>query len=62
MVPLTAVDAETLHPARLPENVYVADASLLPAAPGRPPMLTIMALASGSRRTSRARAREACDP
>jgi choline dehydrogenase-like flavoprotein len=34
-----------LHDARLPANVWVADASLLPASLGRPPMLTIMALA-----------------
>ena len=45
MVPLTAGDAATLHPARLPQNVYVADASLFPESPGGPPSLTIMALA-----------------
>ncbi len=44
-VPLTASDAGTLHPARLPANVWVADASLFPASPGGPPSLTIMALA-----------------
>jgi choline dehydrogenase-like flavoprotein len=33
------------HDARLPSNVWVADASLLPGALGRPPMLTIMAMA-----------------
>jgi choline dehydrogenase-like flavoprotein len=45
MFPLTAAQAKTLHPEGLPGNVYIADASLLPAALGRPPSLTIMALA-----------------
>jgi choline dehydrogenase-like flavoprotein len=45
MVPLTARDAVSLHPENLPENVYVADASLLPASLGNPPIWTIMALA-----------------
>jgi choline dehydrogenase-like flavoprotein len=45
MLPLTAGEAQTLHPPRLPDNVYVADASLFPASIGNPPMLTIMALA-----------------
>lgn len=45
MVPLTAGDAATLHPGRLPENVWVADASLFPESPAGPPTLTIMALA-----------------
>jgi len=44
MVPLTAGDAATLHPARLPANVWVADASLFPESPEGPPTLTIMAL------------------
>jgi ferredoxin len=44
-LPLTAAEAETLHPDRLPPNLYVADASLLPASLGNPPILTIMALA-----------------
>lgn len=35
---------ETLHPQALPENLYVADASLFPESMGNPPMLTIMAL------------------
>jgi choline dehydrogenase-like flavoprotein len=45
MLPLTAAAAKTLHDPRLPENVFVADASLLPVALGNPPILTIMALA-----------------
>lgn len=45
MLPLTAGDAATLHPARLPENLFLADATLLPEALGKPPILTIMALA-----------------
>jgi len=44
-LPLTAADADTLHPSRLPSNLYVADASLLPVSLGNPPILTIMALA-----------------
>ncbi len=48
--PLTENEAQTLHHASLPSNLYVADASLLPGAPGNPPILTIMALA---RRISR---------
>jgi choline dehydrogenase-like flavoprotein len=38
-------DVGTMHPSRLPENVYVADASLLPSALGNPPILTIVAIA-----------------
>jgi choline dehydrogenase-like flavoprotein len=45
MLPLTAQQATTLHDDRLPENVYVADATLIPHALGNPPSLTIMALA-----------------
>jgi choline dehydrogenase-like flavoprotein len=45
MLPLTAGDAETLHPERLPPNLYVADASLFPRSIGNPPILTILALA-----------------
>jgi choline dehydrogenase-like flavoprotein len=44
-VPLSASDVATMHPPRLPENVYVADASLLPRSIGNPPILTIAALA-----------------
>ena len=45
MLPLTREDAASLHPRRLPDNLYVADASLLPRSLGNPPILTIMALA-----------------
>ena len=44
-IPLTGADVRTMHPSRLPENVYVADASLLPSALGNPPILTIVAVA-----------------
>jgi choline dehydrogenase-like flavoprotein len=44
-LPLTGDEREPLHADRLPENLYVADASLLPRSLGRPPMMTIMALA-----------------
>lgn len=45
MLPLTAKEATSLHSDRLPENLYVADASLLPKSLGNPPILTIIALA-----------------
>jgi choline dehydrogenase-like flavoprotein len=45
MIPLTSADAASLHPARLPENLSISDASLLPRALGNPPILTVMALA-----------------
>jgi hypothetical protein len=45
-LPLTERESETLHHDSLPDNLYVADASLLPRALGNPPMLTIMALAT----------------
>jgi len=46
-LPLTAREASSLHPSRLPDNVWLADASLFPESPGGPPILTIMALARG---------------
>ncbi len=45
MLPPTARDAATLHPQRLPWNLYVADATLFPRSMGNPPILTIVALA-----------------
>ncbi len=45
MLPLTAAQAKTFHDPRLPENLYVADASLFPASLGNPPILTILAMA-----------------
>jgi choline dehydrogenase-like flavoprotein len=45
MLPLTEKEASSFHSDRLPENVYVADASLLPRSLGNPPILTIIALA-----------------
>lgn len=45
MLPLTGNEAETLHHRHLPDNLYVADATLLPRSMGNPPILTIMALA-----------------
>jgi choline dehydrogenase-like flavoprotein len=45
MLPLSAAEAKTLHSSRLPENLYVADATLFPCSPGNPPILTIMAMA-----------------
>jgi len=51
MMPLTSRDAEDLHPDPLPENLYLADATLLPQSLGNPPILTIMALATRIART-----------
>ncbi len=45
MLPLTAEEKDTLHNPVLPDNLYVADATILPESMGNPPMLTIMALA-----------------
>jgi len=45
MLPLTGQEAETFHNPKLPENLYVSDATLLPQSLGNPPILTIMAMA-----------------
>jgi choline dehydrogenase-like flavoprotein len=45
MLPLSRATASSLRDERLPHNVYVADASLLPRSLGGPPILTIIALA-----------------
>ncbi|MCR4647814.1 MAG: GMC family oxidoreductase N-terminal domain-containing protein [Lachnospiraceae bacterium] len=45
MLPLTENEKDTLHSPLLPDNLYVADATILPKTMGFPPMLTIMALA-----------------
>ena len=45
MMPLTEQEAINLHHSVLPDNVYIADASLLPKSLGNPPILTIMAMA-----------------
>jgi choline dehydrogenase-like flavoprotein len=44
-LPLTAPEAESFHHDRLPENLYVADATLIPESLGNPPILTIVAIA-----------------
>ena len=44
MLPLTAAEKDSLHHTCLPDNLYVADATILPKAMGNPPILTIMAL------------------
>ena len=54
-LPLTAREAETLHNPSLPDNVYVADATLLPRSLGNPPILTILALARRIARVAAAR-------
>jgi choline dehydrogenase-like flavoprotein len=45
MLPLKDRELETFHSSNLPDNVYVADATLLPASLGNPPIFTIMAMA-----------------
>jgi len=44
-VPLTRSDVSSMHPAWLPENLWVADLSLMPCSQGLPTMLTASALA-----------------
>ncbi len=44
MLPLTAEESESFHDPRLPANLYVADATLLPESMGNPPIWTILAL------------------
>ena len=44
-VPLTSEDVETMHPAWLAEDLWVADLSLMPRSQGLPTMLTAAALA-----------------
>jgi choline dehydrogenase-like flavoprotein len=45
MLPLTRQESESFHNPRLPEKLYVADATLFPESLGNPPILTIMAMA-----------------
>jgi choline dehydrogenase-like flavoprotein len=45
MLPLGEQEAQSLHHGRLPENLYIADATLLPNSLGNPLILTIIALA-----------------
>ncbi len=44
-LPLTRNESRTLHNSRLPENLYIADSTLLPRSVGNPLILTIIALA-----------------
>lgn len=44
-LPLGVGEAHSLHHDRLPENLYVADATLLPRSLGNPPILTVIAMA-----------------
>lgn len=55
MFPLTRAQKETLHSPALPPNVYIADASLFPDSLGKPPILTIIALAKRVGRLCRER-------
>jgi hypothetical protein len=45
MFPLTPDEKDTFHSPALPQNVYIADASLFPDSLGKPPILTIIAMA-----------------
>jgi len=55
MVPLTDRESVSFHHSALPENVYVTDASLFPYSPGKPPILTIIAMAKRVGRICRER-------
>jgi choline dehydrogenase-like flavoprotein len=55
MLPLTRSSARSFHDERLPDNVYVADASLFPRSLGNPPILTIVAMAKRVSRLCRER-------
>lgn len=44
MLPLTEKEKDSLHNPSLPDNLYIADATILPGSMGNPPILTIMAL------------------
>jgi choline dehydrogenase-like flavoprotein len=55
MLPLTERESVSFHHPALPENVYVADASLFPRSLGKPPILTIIALAKRVGRVCRER-------
>jgi len=44
-LPLSVREARSLHHDRLPESLYVADATLLPRSLGNPPILTVIAMA-----------------
>ncbi len=54
-VPLRREDIETMHPSLLPENLWVADLSLLPRSQGLPTVLTTAALALRVSRSIRRR-------
>ncbi len=56
-VPLTKDDVETMHPSCLPQDLWVADLSLMPRSQGLPAMLTTSAL---SLRVARKIAEEKC--
>ncbi|MGZ4929020.1 MAG: GMC family oxidoreductase N-terminal domain-containing protein, partial [Halobacteriota archaeon] len=43
-VPLLRNDVETMHPSSLPQDLWVADLSLMPRSQGLPTMLTAVAL------------------
>jgi len=45
MFPLTEKEAVTFHHSAAPENLYIADATLIPKSMGNPPILTIIAIA-----------------
>ncbi len=45
MLPLTSEEADSFHNRRLPQNLYIADATLLPESMGNPPIWTLLALA-----------------
>jgi hypothetical protein len=46
MLPLSGRERREMQADDLPDNLYVADATLLPRSLGKPPILTVMALAT----------------
>jgi ferredoxin len=55
MFPLGPAEKDTFHLPALPPNVYIADASLYPDSLGKPPILTIIAMAKRVSRICRER-------
>jgi len=60
MLPLAERESQTLHHECLPEDVYVADGSLLPNPPGNPPIPTVAAMARSVSKVCLQQAAQGC--